>query len=320
MLHFGSSYTNRHKWNNFVALSFRVALSKDGVNPRKNKIQQRMMDTVIRDIDIVTKESYSEAKILPVYWEGKKIQDVYFVAEISDDNYVGNGSYEQPFSRKELMRKIDIGEFQKKETDLIIPIKIDETFSEPQYQFLVNRYSVIDVRKHDVINFVTADKTSFCIDNIKEHFPEFDSKKLFISKETNTPIDREVREISDNLASEQYNYPASYYESLDYSEFSQEDSDGYLQQNWEMEELEVNEQNGAPGIMQSPQKNAGNVPQKLLIVTKAMGTTGKIAYVDKIPQKNKQKNKPKPNGATATGKKSIIQVGACYKTAGRTIK
>lgn len=318
-LHLGSSYTNRHKWNNFVALSFRVALSKDATNSRKSKMQQRMMDMVVRDIDIITRKSNSETKILPVYWEGKKIHDVYFVAEISDDNYVGNGSYEQPFSRKELMRKVGTGEFQKKDTDLIIPIKIEETLREPQYQSLVNRYSVVDIRKHDVINFVTADKTSFCINNIEEHFPAFDSKKLF-----------------------KPNASIPYYDELeDYPEFLQEDYEGDYWQTSEPQELEVNKQSDAPSMLQSSQENGENVPLVVSVVTSPVktkptagpkkppiikiGPSNKFSYVSKNQSANYQSNlssKPTPNinkpkAATRIGSKSIIQTGPSKKLAGR---
>jgi len=178
ILHFGSSYTNRHKWNNFVALSFRVALSKDSSPSKRSKMQQRMMDVVVRDVDIVTQKAPLEAQILPVYWQGKEIHHMYFVGEKNDENYEGDGSYENPFSRTQLKKLVDEKKFQKKDTDLIIPIKTERALSDLQYLSLINECSAIDVKKHDSIILETADKTSFTIERITSYFPEFDRKQI----------------------------------------------------------------------------------------------------------------------------------------------
>ena len=177
-LHFGSSFTNQEKWDSFVGLSVKWALSKGYSNPKMSKMQKRMMDTVIRDVDIITKTSKAAPKILPVYWEGQEIRNIYFVGEKDDEQYQGDGSYELPFSKKQLTKLMSEKKFQKKSTDLILPIMFEESITEFQYIDLLNQCSAVDIRQYDTINLETADKSLFSIEQNPQHFPEFENRKV----------------------------------------------------------------------------------------------------------------------------------------------
>jgi hypothetical protein len=174
----GGIYNNNKKWDSFVNLGMRWSLMGKSSNTKLSKLEKRMMDKTTRDIDIVTSLSKNPVKISPVYWEGKEIQNVYFVGETDDDNYNGDGSYENPFSKKQLIKLMAEKKFQKKNTDLIIPIILKQNITRTQYYDLIDECSAIDVNQYTNIKFEDINKNLFYLEHMSLPFPEYEYKNF----------------------------------------------------------------------------------------------------------------------------------------------
>lgn len=155
-MHVGTHYTNSKKWDNFVGLSIRVPLSKD--QPRRTKMQERMMDTVVRDVDIRTEKRISQPRE-PLHLKGKQIDHVYFVAEGSCG---GDGSSGNPYCIAEYQTQLK----NTKPGFMIMPIG---HFTEEGYNSVMDHPDAIDHVTHDV---VLATTDSDAIFSVKDYFPE----------------------------------------------------------------------------------------------------------------------------------------------------
>lgn len=167
-LHLGTHYTNQKKWDNFIGLNVRVPLST--VKTSRTKIQDRMMDTVVRDVDLRTEKRISRVKE-PLYLHGKEIHNIYFV---SDGGGGGNGSYENPFSMKQLLRLAEKGK-----TDfIIIPTG---TFTQDSYNSLLSQGSVIEATENEpVILYTNSGDASF---DVKAYIPELQKQERVLITE-----------------------------------------------------------------------------------------------------------------------------------------
>lgn len=166
-LHLGTHYTNRKKWDNFVGLSLRVPLSQD--RPNRTKIQERMMDTVVRDVDIRTEKRISQPRE-PLHLKGKPIDNVYFVA---DGGCNGDGSSSSPYCVAEYQEKLK----DKKPGFMVVPIG---NFTEAGYNTVMKHPDAVDHITHDVA-LATGDLNS--VFSVKDHFPE-----LKLVKSSDNPI------------------------------------------------------------------------------------------------------------------------------------
>ncbi|MBN8511851.1 MAG: inverse autotransporter beta domain-containing protein [Rickettsiales bacterium] len=91
------------KRQNFIGLGLKVTFNdKQNLHKKKsNSLNHRMMETVIRDVDIVT-ESNAEAPIRSnFYMNGKKIEKIYYVGS-AGGNYSGSGTQDSPLSIEQL--------------------------------------------------------------------------------------------------------------------------------------------------------------------------------------------------------------------------
>lgn len=159
-LHLGTHYTTKKKWDNFVGLSLRVPLSTE--RSSRTKMQERMMDTIVRDVDIRTERHISQPSE-PLFLDGKKIQHVYFVAEKPPGGGCGgDGSSGNPYCLTEYVEKI-----KGKDANFIIaPIG---SFTEKGYKEVMKHPAAIDNITHDVV-LATRDRDAAF--SIKDHFPE----------------------------------------------------------------------------------------------------------------------------------------------------
>lgn len=91
------------KRQNFIGLGLKVIFNdKQNSHKKKpNSLNHRMMETVIRDVDIVT-ESNVEAPIRSnFYMNGKEITKIYYVGS-AGGNYSGSGTKDSPLSFEQL--------------------------------------------------------------------------------------------------------------------------------------------------------------------------------------------------------------------------
>lgn len=174
----GTSW-ERRKHNNFFGLGIKLALDKNYQKSSLTKLQRRMMDTVIRDIDIVMQRSTPQVGTLPLYWRGKEVRNLYFVGEKPQE---GDGSYESPFSTIQLRNLLSGKRFEPTEYDMILPITIEDPFlttdiTDAEYQGIIKSCKAVGIKNNEPIELQTPDKTTFNIDNLPEYFPQYTAKK-----------------------------------------------------------------------------------------------------------------------------------------------
>lgn len=91
------------KRQNFIGLGLKVTFNdkQNSHKKKSNSLNHRMMETVIRDVDIVT-ESNVEAPIRSnFYMNGKEIKKIYYVGS-AGGNYSGSGTQDNPLSIEQL--------------------------------------------------------------------------------------------------------------------------------------------------------------------------------------------------------------------------
>ena len=91
------------KRQNFIGLGLKVTFNdkQNSHKKKSNSLNHRMMETVIRDVDIVT-ESNVEAPVRSnFYMNGKEIKKIYYVGSASG-NYSGSGTSDSPLSFEQL--------------------------------------------------------------------------------------------------------------------------------------------------------------------------------------------------------------------------
>lgn len=136
-----------------------------------------MVDNIIRDVDIVTSKYKTNDAITPIFFNDKLVQNIYFVGETDDDNYVGDGSYEKPFSKKQLLRLKKNNQFNPQLTDLILPIKLDKTLNEDEYNSLMSECTPEYSSQQNL--YLESASQRF---EIEKHFPDL-QKTRSISKQ-----------------------------------------------------------------------------------------------------------------------------------------
>ena len=91
------------KRQNFIGLGLKVTFNdkQNSHKKKSNSLNHRMMETVIRDVDIVT-ESNVEAPVRSnFYMNGKEIKKIYYVGS-AGGNYSGSGTKDSPISFEQL--------------------------------------------------------------------------------------------------------------------------------------------------------------------------------------------------------------------------
>lgn len=97
-----TQYDKVRKRQNFIGLGVKVLFDeKKKAAKSKAGLNNRMMETVIRDVDIVT-ESVTEAQQRHNFFmNGKEVKHIYYVGE-ANQNYVGSGTKDSPLSIEQL--------------------------------------------------------------------------------------------------------------------------------------------------------------------------------------------------------------------------
>ena len=79
-----------------------------------------MMDDIIRDVDIVTSAPVKEDKIVGVSYKGNNVDRIIsYRSDVSDDRE-GEGTKENPYSKKQLTSLIESDQINLSESDLVI--------------------------------------------------------------------------------------------------------------------------------------------------------------------------------------------------------
>lgn len=91
------------KRQNFIGLGLKVTFNdkKNSHKKKSNSLNHRMMETIIRDVDIVTESNVEPTVRNNFYMNGKEIKNIYYVGS-ADVDYTGSGTKESPFSFEQL--------------------------------------------------------------------------------------------------------------------------------------------------------------------------------------------------------------------------
>lgn len=91
------------KRQNFIGLGLKVAFNdkKNSYKKKPSGLKHRMMETVIRDVDIVTESVSESPKTHNFYLGGKEIKKIYYVGS-ARGGYSGNGTKESPMSLEQI--------------------------------------------------------------------------------------------------------------------------------------------------------------------------------------------------------------------------
>lgn len=91
------------KRQNFVGLGVKVAFNdkKNSYKKKPSGLSHRMMETIIRDVDIVTESATEAPSIHNFYMNGKEIKKIYYVGS-ARSGYSGDGTKENPMSLEQM--------------------------------------------------------------------------------------------------------------------------------------------------------------------------------------------------------------------------
>ncbi len=91
------------KRQNFIGLGLKVTFNdkQNAYKKKSNSLNHRMMETVIRDVDIVTESNVEAPTRSNFYMNGKEIKKIYYVGS-AGGNYSGSGTSDSPLSFEQL--------------------------------------------------------------------------------------------------------------------------------------------------------------------------------------------------------------------------
>lgn len=91
------------KRQNFVGLGVKVSFNdkKNSYKKKPSGLRHRMMETIIRDVDIVTESATEAPSIHNFYMNGKEIKKIYYVGS-ARTGYSGDGTKENPMSLEQM--------------------------------------------------------------------------------------------------------------------------------------------------------------------------------------------------------------------------
>ena len=191
ILSFGTNKRDGGKLNNFVGLSLRMSLNRNSSNFKKSGVKKLMMNNVVRDVDIITSSFQESPQVKPVFYKKHEINNIYFVGITSDGEYEGDGSYENPFSVKQLLKLKQSNQFAPNSNSLILPILLDENIlTSAELKLLndtVNECSVTKIENNEPkVLEVEGDKI-----NLENNFPKLIDSQVIINSIQNDYINSE---------------------------------------------------------------------------------------------------------------------------------
>lgn len=150
------------KRQNFIGLGVKVAFNdkKNSYKKKQSGLRHRMMETVIRDVDIVT-ESVTEAPTAHnFYMGGKEIKKIYYVGSASG-GYSGDGTKENPMSLEQ-MNSVNCDNAVIVVTS-IDPGKGGTAISRHDYAKIKEMPQVLNGKENVVLSTTGADKVSIAV-------------------------------------------------------------------------------------------------------------------------------------------------------------
>ena len=195
-LNAGKQFAYKEKDTSFIGLNIRFEFSKK--KHKKSRFQNRMMDKVIRDIDIVTKQHADEDQIQPVFHKGREVRNLYFLGGDNIDD--GNGTSEKPFSKTQWEQILQ--GHSSKETDLFISLDDLETLTYIRYNDLVKQYS--STQTNVPLEFNNIDLN--VVFKIGDYFPEARRKKGLIVSILSSVIKIDKSDTKFNKTKNYYKY------------------------------------------------------------------------------------------------------------------
>ncbi|MEM6338637.1 MAG: hypothetical protein AAF673_01765 [Pseudomonadota bacterium] len=150
------------KRQNFIGLGVKVAFNdkKNSYKKKQPGLRHRMMETVIRDVDIVT-ESVTEAPTSHnFYMGGKEIKKIYYVGS-AGSGYSGDGTKENPMSLEQV-NSINCDDAVIVVTS-IDPNKGGTTISRHDYAKIKEMPQVLNGKANVVLSTTGADKVSIAV-------------------------------------------------------------------------------------------------------------------------------------------------------------
>ncbi len=122
----GTNKMNHNKRDNFVGINFKMSFGSNSSNFKRTGLNRRMMDNIIRDVDIVTSTPTKEDEIVEVIYNGNKIDRIISYRSDVGDDHEGDGTKENPYSKKQLSELIENKELVLTNADLVVKQTIDE--------------------------------------------------------------------------------------------------------------------------------------------------------------------------------------------------
>lgn len=103
-----TQYDKVRKRQNYIGLGAKLTFGNEA-RKKPSQLKSRMMDTIIRDVDIVT-ETAKSARQISEFWtkEGRRVKNVYYVGG-AGGGYKGTGTKDSPLSLEQL-GSVDLSE------------------------------------------------------------------------------------------------------------------------------------------------------------------------------------------------------------------
>lgn len=198
----GTQYDKVRKRQNYVGLGIKIAFGDKQNSNRKryNGLDCRMMETVIRDVDIIT-EDYQEAPTkIPLYMNNREIKHIYYVGS-ADNSYNGSGLYNNPFSLEQL-KNINTDDA------LIILVPIDyskggKNISENEYNLISSKPGFLNDKEEVVLSSNIGVSLRIVKENGYSIKSEDHNVKIVLPNNTNILVDKNSYNVIQKLHQEQ---------------------------------------------------------------------------------------------------------------------
>jgi hypothetical protein len=162
-MHLGTQIYKK-KWDNFIGVNVRIPIG--GSNFSKSRIQQRMMDIIVRDVDLRTEKSINSVKE-PLYYKGNEIHNIYFIME---NKKTGQCTVDDPCSLEQVQLMNN-----KLDKSIIIPVGNQLITN----NILTKQEFIVDIKKTSLILETRGHNVLF---NLIDYFPEL-QKEVFLTED-----------------------------------------------------------------------------------------------------------------------------------------
>jgi hypothetical protein len=155
-----TQYDKVTKRQNTIGLSAKLVFDDKKSTKKSIGLKSRMMDKVIRDVDIVTSKASAAPVISKFNHHGKEISHIYYVGA-ANNNYQGDGTKEAPFSLEQL-QSVNISDAMIVVTT-IDPTQGGQAISEAECRELTSLPQVVNGKEAVKLSTVGTDKVEITI-------------------------------------------------------------------------------------------------------------------------------------------------------------